>query len=414
MSLPALDSAIGEIYRQESRRVLATLVRLLGDIDLAEEGLQEAFMVAADRWPETGLPDNPGAWLISTGRFKAIDRIRKRERFDRVLRDPVYRADLDADPESVVDDGAVEDDRLRLVFTCCHPAVTPDAQVAMTLRTVCGMTTEEIGRAFLTSTPTVAQRIVRAKAKIREDRIPYEVPGPAELPGRLDAVLRTVYLVFNEGYSPSQGDDLTRPELIDEAIHLGRVLVDLLPDPETFGLLSLMLLHESRRPARLTESGELILLADQDRNLWDRSLIAEGIELMERAWAYGEVGTYTLQASIAAVHAQAQTPADTDWARIVELYDLLLEADPSPVIGLNRGVAVAMLDGPDAGLRIIDDVLAGGDLDDYHLAHSARADLLRTMGRDDEAQLAYETALATARQEVDRRFIRRRLAEIGG
>jgi RNA polymerase sigma-70 factor (ECF subfamily) len=407
-----IDSRIEEIYREESRRVLATLIRLLGDFDLAEEGVQEAFAAAAVQWPEHGVPANPRAWLISTGRFKAIDRIRRRARFDKALADLVITLENDDCQRGESEEPAVEDDRLRLIFTCCHPVLSADARMAMTLREVCGLTTEEIARGFLTSTPTMAQRIVRAKAKIRDEGIPYEVPAEEDLAARLEVVSRVVYLVFSEGYSPASGEAITRPELIDEAIRLGRVLVDLLPDPETYGLLSLMLLHDSRRPARTTASGELVLLADQDRSLWDRDLIAEGTRLVERAWDSGEVGTYTLQATIAGLHSEASTAEETDWRRIVELYDLLWQADPSPVVELNRAVAVAMWDGPAHGLALIDGIFARGELRDYHLAHAARADLLRRLGRDDEARGSYRHALEVAQQGAQRKFLLARLAEV--
>jgi len=407
-----MDALIEAIYRGESRLVLATLIRLLGDFELAEEGVQEAFAAAAAQWPRDGMPVNPRAWLISTGRFKAIDRLRRRARFDGALPDLVVQLENDASQETDSETPSVEDDRLRLIFTCCHPALSSDARVAMTLREVCGLTTEEIARAFLTSTPTVAQRIVRAKAKIRHERIPYEVPAKDELSPRLEAVLRVVYLVFTEGYSPSTGEAPTRPELIGEAVHLGRVLAELLPDAETLGLLSLMLIHDSRRPARTTASGELVLLSDQDRGLWDRDKAAEGTRLLERAWASGEVGPYGIQAAIAGVHAEARTAEETDWARIVVLYDLLLEADPSQVVELNRAVAVAMLDGPSDGLTLVEEILARGDLRDYHLAHAARGDLLRRLGRDSDARDSYARALEVTHQGAQRRFLLSRLAEL--
>ncbi|HYB99209.1 MAG TPA: RNA polymerase sigma factor [Candidatus Limnocylindrales bacterium] len=402
---------VEEIYRRESRRVLATLIRLLGDFDLAEEALHEAFMAAAERWPRDGEPDNPRAWLVSTGRFKAIDTLRRRARFQASLGEIAERLGADAD-EAPADDEGLDDDRLRLIFTCCHPALPPPAQVALTLREVCGLTTEEIARAFLTAAPTVAQRIVRAKAKIRDARIPYQVPARAELAERLDAVLQVIYLVFNEGYSASSGASLTRADLSGEAIRLGRLLIELLPEPEAMGLLALMLLHESRREARASAAGEVILLDDQDRTLWNRALIAEGMALVERAMGSRRFGPYTLQAAIAAVHAQASTPEATDWAQIVGLYDVLARVEPSPVIELNRAVAVAMRDGPEAGLELIDEILRRGELADYHFAHAARADLCRRLGRTREARASYERALELARQEPEKRFLERRLAEL--
>jgi RNA polymerase sigma-70 factor (ECF subfamily) len=412
MAVPALDpqhEAVNAVYLSDSRRVLATLIRLLGDFDAAEEAMHEAFRAALEQWPRDGVPANPRAWLVSTGRFKAIDAIRRQARFDELGDDTdvaVIDASAWADPESV------EDDRLRLIFTCCHPALSPDAQVALTLREVCGLTTEEIARAFLTPAPTLAQRIVRAKAKIRDARIPYQVPSQAELPERLDAVLRVIYLVFNEGYAASSGATLTRHDVSAEAIRLGRLLVELLPEPEAFGLLALMLLHESRRTARSSPSGEVVLLEDQDRSLWNREQIAEGVQLVERALASRRFGPYTLQAAISAVHAEAPTAAATDWAEIVGLYDALLRLDPSPVIELNRAVAVAMLDGPEPGLRLIDAILERGDLLEYRLAHAARAELCRRLGRTAEAKASFERALALARQEPERRFLEKRLAEL--
>ena len=400
------------IYRTESRRVFATLVRLLGDFDVAEEALHDAFRAALEQWPRDGVPANPRAWLVSAGRFKAIDGIRRRARFDSI-------EDYEDEVEAIADDApapwdaeGIEDDRLRLVFTCCHPALAPDAQVALTLREVCGLTTEAIAQAFLSPAPTLAQRIVRAKSKIRDARIPYQVPAPDELPQRLESVLRVVYLVFNEGYSASSGDSLTRVDLSGEAIRLGRLLVQLLPEPEAIGLLALMLLQESRRAARATADGEIILLDDQDRSLWNRALIAEGSALVTRALASGGAGPYAIQAAIAAVHANAARAEATDWDEIVGLYDVLQRATPSPVVALNRAVAVAMRDGPAAGLALIDAILAGGDLADYHLAHAARADLCRRLGRTDDARASYARALALARQAPERRFLERRLAEL--
>ena len=403
---------VDEVYRTESRRVLATLIRLLGDFDMAEEALHDAFAAAMEQWGRDGVPANPRAWLVSTGRFKAIDALRRRARFDASAAGIAAELHAAPDDPSTWSDEDVEDDRLRLIFTCCHPALPPDAQVALTLREVCGLTTEEIARAFLAATPTLAQRIVRAKAKIRDARIPYEVPARPDLPERLDAVLRVIYLVFNEGYSASSGDALTRADVSGEAIRLGRLLVELLPEPEAVGLLALMLLHESRRAARTSPSGELILLDDQDRARWDRTLIAEGVDLVERALTSRRFGPYTLQAAIAAVHAEAATPAETNWAEIAGLYDLLARADPSPVIALNRAVAVAMRDGPAAGLALIDVILADGVLEDYQPAHAARADLLRRLGRVADARASYERALGLTKQEPERRFFARRLAEL--
>jgi len=403
-------ATVETVYRTESRRVLATLIRLLGDFDLAEEALHDAFRAAMEQWPREGVPDNPRAWLVSAGRFKAIDGIRRRSRFD-ALEDMAEQVEaIPAEPEP--DEESIEDDRLRLMFTCCHPALPPDAQVALTLREVCGLTTEEIARAFLAGAPTLAQRIVRAKSKIRDARIPYEVPPRAELPERLDNVLRVIYLVFNEGYSASSGAALTRHDVSGEAIRLGRLLLELLPEPEVMGLLALMLLQESRRAARSSPQGELILLADQDRSLWNREQIAEGVAHVERALASRQAGPYALQAAIAAVHAEAPQAADTDWAQIVALYDVLLQATPSPVIELNRAVAVTMRDGPAAGLALIDAILVRGDLADYHLAHSARADFCRRLGRNEEARASYRRALDLARQEPERRFLQRRLDEL--
>jgi RNA polymerase sigma-70 factor (ECF subfamily) len=409
---------VDEVYRSDSRRVLATLIRLLGDFDLAEAAVHDAFATALERWARDGPPRNPRAWLVSVGRFQAIDSLRRRARFDATLGELAQRLEAQASDVAAAGAGAdgaddeLDDDRLRLVFTCCHPALTPDAQVALTLRTVCGLTTEEIAHAFLTQPPTLAQRIVRAKARIRDARIPYEVPGRAELPGRLDTVLHVVYLVFNEGYAASSGPSLIRADLTAEAIRLGRLLVELLPDPEAVGLLALMLLHDARRAARTTPSGELVLLDEQDRSLWDRPQIDRGTALVERALATRRVGPYTLQAAIAAVHAGARQAADTHWDEIVGLYDVLLRVDPSPVVELNRAAAVAMRDGPDAGLALVDAILQRGDLTDYHLAHAARADLCRRLGRRDQAAAAYRRALALTSQDPERRFIERRLCEL--
>jgi len=404
-------AAIDAIYRGESRRVLATLIRLLGDFDLAEEALHDAFATAVERWPEDGIPANPRAWLISTGRFKSIDRVRRRARFDAKLIEVTERlaTNMTATPER--DDEEVEDDRLRLIFTCCHPALASDAQIALTLREVCGLTTEEIARAFLTPAPTVAQRIVRAKNRIRDTRIPYQVPPLSELHERLGAVLQVIYLVFNEGYSASSGTSLTRRDLSAEAIRLGRLLVELLPEPEATGLLALMLLHDARRSARESSDGDLLLLEEQNRSLWNREQIDEGRRLVEQALSSQPVGRYVLQAAIAAVHAESPNATSTDWRQIVGLYDLLLRIEPTPVVELNRAVAVAMADGPAAGLAEIDEILARGELTEYYLAHSARADLCRRLGRRADAIAAYERALELTKQEPERRFLARRLAE---
>ena len=410
-SVPSIPSEVETIYRSESRRIFATLVRLLGDFDLAEEALHDAFRAALEQWPREGVPANPRAWLVSAGRFKAIDALRRRARFDLV-------DDLDDRPAPAgfdpADEPSVEDDRLRLIFTCCHPALSPEARIALTLREVCGLSTEEIAHAFLVAPPTLAQRIVRAKARIRDTLIPYEVPPQAELGARLDSVLRVIYLVFNEGYSASAGDSLTRADLSAEAIRLGRLLVELLPEAEPLGLLALMLLQESRRAARTTPEGELVLLEEQDRSLWRHELIAEGVALVERALRAGGAGPYALQAAIAAVHAEAPAAAATDWAQIVGLYDVLLGLDPSPVIALNRAVALAMRDGAAAGLAEVDAILARGELADYHLAHAARADLCRRLGRIDEARTAYRRAIALSTQAPERRFLERRLAQLPG
>lgn len=403
---------VGEIYRAGSRQILATLIRLLSDFDLAEEALHEAFAAAVEQWPRDGVPANPRAWLISTGRFKAIDRVRRRTRTDASLAELAQTIEAATGDQPEPDDEHIEDDRLRLIFTCCHPALAPDAQIPMTLREVCGLTTEEIARAFLTKPATIAQRIVRAKAKIRDARIPYEVPPPSELPDRLDTVLHVIYLVFNEGYSASSGAALTRANLSSEAIRLGRLLLELLPEPEVMGLLALMLLHESRRPARTSATGEIVLLDRQDRSRWDRALITEGLALVERALTSRRFGPYTLQAAIAAVHAEAPNGSATDWAQIVALYDLLARAAPSPIVDLNRAVAVAMRDGPAAGLVLVDAILARGELTDYHLLHATRADLCRRLEDKPGARSSYERALALTKQEPERRFLAQRLAEL--
>ena len=413
--LDEIRATLDSIYRAESGRIRATLIRLLGDFDLAEDAMHDAFAAALDRWPKDGAPGNPRAWLVTTGRFKAIDVLRRRARFDasqEKIAEQLEIQPMDATGSDGSDDESLEDDRLRLIFTCCHPALAPEARVALTLREVCGLTTEEIARAFLTTPPTLAQRIVRAKAKIRDARIPYQVPGPAELPERLDAVLHVIYLVFNEGYSASSGASLTRADLSAEAIRLGRVLHALLPEPEVVGLLGLMLLQESRRAARTSAAGELILLENQDRSLWNREQIVEGVALVEKALLSRRFGPRTLQAAIAAVHSEAATAVATDWPQIVALYGALARVDPSPVVELNRAVAVAMRDGPEAGLRLVDAILARGDLPDYHLAHSAKADLCRRLGQTDEARSSYEKALALTRLEPERRFLENRLREL--
>jgi RNA polymerase sigma-70 factor (ECF subfamily) len=434
-SSDSIAATVDAVYRSESRRVFATLVRLLGDFDVAEEALSDAFRAALEQWPQEGVPANPRAWLVSTGRFKAIDGIRRRSRFVALPTELVEGLDGEAEAVTASEESGlspadlehftssasdpatfevepVEDDRLRLIFTCCHPALAADAQIALTLREVCGLTTEEIARAFLTTPPTLAQRIVRAKTKIRDARIPYEVPTREALPERLDAVLRVIYLVYNEGYSASSGDTLTRHDVSAEAVRLGRLLVELLPEPEAMGLLALMLLHDARRATRTTEKGELVLLEAQDRSLWDRTRIEEGSQLVQRALASRGFGPYSLQAAIAAVHAEAPDFASTDWAEVVGLYDVLLQLDPSPVIELNRAVAVAMRDGPAAGLALVDGILERGELAEYHLAHSARADLCRRLGRTADARSAYQRALELARQEPERRFLERRLREL--
>jgi len=405
-----IHETVSAVYLAESRRVLATLIRLLGDFDTAEEALHDAFRAALEQWPHEGVPRNPRSWLVSAGRFKAIDGMRRQARFDPLDEEGAAET-LSVDPDAWADEESVEDDRLRLIFTCCHPALAADAQVALTLREVCGLRTEEIAQAFLTPAPTLAQRIVRAKSKIRDAKIPYQVPSREELPERLDTVLRVVYLVFNEGYAASSGAAVTRHDLSGEAIRLGRLLTDLLPEPEALGLLALMLLHDSRRTARMSAAGELILLEDQDRSLWNRAQIAEGVRLVERALA-SEPGPYAIQAAIAAVHAEAAGTAATDWAEIVGLYDVLLQSDPSPVIELNRAVAVAMRDGPAAGLAIVDAILDRGDLRDYRLAHAARAELCRRLGRTADARASFERALALTRQEPERRFLEKRISEV--
>lgn len=407
-----VDEVVEATYRSESRRVLATLIHLLGDFDRAEEALHDAFIAAVEQWPRDGVPANPRAWLVSTGRFKAIDTMRRRARFDESVSELAHRLDGEVMEPALWDEQSIEDDRLRLIFTCCHPALPADARIALTMREVCGLTTEEIARAFLTAAPTIAKRIVRAKAKIRDARIPYEVPSQSELAPRLDTVLQVIYLVFTEGYSASSGGSLTRPDLSGEAIRLGRLLVELLPEPESQGLLALMLLHESRRGARTSPEGDLVLLDDQDRSLWKRDLIDEGIALVEQAVASRRFGHYTLEAAIAATHAEAPGAAATDWAQIVALYDALLSVNPSPVVELNRAVAVAMRNGPHAGLMLIDAILARGELEDYYLAHSARADFYRRLGKVEQARASYEKALELARPEAARRFLARRLTEL--
>lgn len=411
-----IRTTLGSLYRTESGRIRAALIRLLGDFDLAEDAMQDAFTAALDRWPADGVPGNPRAWLVSTGRFKAIDALRRRARFDasqeRIAAQIEHDAVAGSGSQGTGSDGSLPDDTLRLIFTCCHPALAPEGRVALTLREVCGLTTEEIARAFLTTPPALAQRIVRAKAKIREARIPYQVPPAEELPDRLVTVLQVVYLVFNEGYAASSGDSLTRAELSGEAIRLGRLVMELLPEPEVMGLLALMLLAESRRAARTSPAGEIVLLEDQDRLQWNRAHIAEGVSLVERALVSRRFGPYTLQAAIAAVHAEAPHAAATDWPQIVALYDALLRLHPTPVVELNRAVAVAMRDGPGAGLLLVDAIIARGDLADYHLVHSVRADLCRRLGRGVEARSSYERALALTQLEPERRFFARRLREL--
>jgi RNA polymerase sigma-70 factor, ECF subfamily len=411
-----IRDVVDSVYRMESRRVFATLVRLLGDFDLAEEAVSDAFASALAQWPNEGVPANPRAWLVSAGRFKAIDMMRRRARFDAKLTELAQKIEtqgIDATNEPSSESDSIEDDRLRLIFTCCHPALSPEAQVALTLREVCGLTTEAIASAFLTTPTTLAQRIVRAKSKIREAGIPYQIPSREELPDRLHTVLQVIYLVFNEGYSASSGDSLTRPDLSEEAIRLGRLMVELLDDAEVMGLLALMLLHESRRDARNSPSGEIILLDDQDRTLWNHDQINEGKQLVERAFAAQQFGPYMIQAGIAAIHADASTADATDWAQIVGLYDVLLQITPSPVVELNRAVAVAMRDGPGAGLALVDEILTRGELADYHLAHATRADFCRRLGKTADARQSYQQALTLARQEPERRFLTGRLADLG-
>ena len=407
-----IRGSVDAVYRSQSRRILASLIRLLGDFDVAEDALHDAFKAALEQWPKEGEPANPLAWLVSTGRFKAIDAMRRRARFDASQANLAEQLNAHSADPRTMDDENIEDDRLRLIFTCCHPVLTPEARVALTLREVCGLTTEEIAHAFLTLPSTLAQRIVRAKARIRDARIAYQVPSPDELPGRLHAVLQVIYLVFNEGYSASSGMSLTRADLSAEAIRLGRLLMELLSEPEVVGLLALMLLQESRRAARSSPEGDIILLEDQNRSLWNRTYISEGNALVERALSSRRFGSYTLQAAIAAVHAEARDPSATDWARIVALYDMLVRAEPSPIVELNRAVAVAMRDSPEAGLKLVEEILARGDLADYHLAHAARADLCRRLGKTREARSSYQRALALTQQEPERRFLERRLAEV--
>jgi len=411
-SIDQIRGLLGEIYRKESRRIFATLIRLLGDFEIAEDAMHEAFSAAMERWPADGVPKNPRAWLVSAGRFKAIDQIRRRTKFEtsfELLEEQIGNLPAE-DAES--DDDGIEDDRLRLIFTCCHPALASEARTALTLREVCGLTTEEIARAFLTTPSTLAQRIVRAKAKIREAHIPYQIPTREDLPERLDAVLQVIYLIFNEGYSASSGESLTKSDLSNEAIRLCRLLLELLPESEVMGLLALMLLHESRRSARTNSNGDLILLEDQDRSLWNRDMINEGIVLVEKALSSQPVGLYSIQAAISAVHAEAATPSVTDWSEIVSLYDLLLQVHPTPIVELNRAVAIAMRDGPLAGLNLIDAIMARGDLSDYHLAHSARGELCRRLGRTNDAMASYKRALSLTQQEPERRFLERRLRQL--
>jgi RNA polymerase sigma-70 factor, ECF subfamily len=405
--------AVERIYRAESRRVLASLIRLLGDFDRAEEALHDAFAAALQQWPGSGVPANPRAWLVSAGRFKAIDAARRGARFDASRSAIANELEQRHAPPPELDDESLDDDWLRLIFTCCHPALSPDARIALTLREVCDLTTEQVARAFLSTPPTIAQRIVRAKAKIRDARIPYAIPTRADMPERLGTVLHVIYLVYSEGYSATSGDAVVRTELTREAIRLGRLLLELLPEEgEVAGLLALMLLHDSRRLTRTTPSGEIALLADQDRRLWDHGEIDEGARLVERAMRTGRVGAYAVQAAIAALHAEAPSSAATDWAQITGLYDVLLRIETTPIVELNRAVAVAMRDGPGAGLALMDGILARGELDSYHLAHAARADLLTRLGRREEAIAAYERARVLATLEPERRFLERRLGEV--
>ncbi|HEY9167328.1 MAG TPA: RNA polymerase sigma factor [Candidatus Kryptonia bacterium] len=411
-SIEYVRKTLDDVYRTESRRILATLIRLLGDFDIAEDAMHDAFNAALDQWQADGVPANPRAWLVSAGRFKAIDQIRRHARFETSLEPIIDQVSNTPDAVAEFDNGEIEDDRLRLIFTCCHPALAPEARVALTLREVCGLTTEEIARAFLTTPSTLAQRIVRAKSKIRDAHIPYQVPSQSDLPERLETVLQVVYLVFNEGYSASAGKSVTRADLSSEAIRLGRLIVELLPEPEALGLLALMLLHESRRAARMSPEGELVLLENQERSLWNRDMIAEGVPLVERAIASQRFGPYTVQAAISAVHAEATAASETDWNEIVALYDLLIRLNPSPIVELNRGVAVAMRDGPSAGLKIVDAILERGELNDYHLAHSARAELCRRLGKTTDARMSYERALKLTRQEPERRFLESQLKKL--
>lgn len=408
----ATPESVEQIYRVEGRKVFATLVRLLGDFDLAEEAMHEAFASAMQQWPSKGIPSNPSAWLISTGRFKALDVIRRRTKFGELQPELVARVNEVRTANETLAEQDVKDDRLRLIFTCCHPAIDPRVQVPLTLREVCGMTTDEIASAFLTTPATMAQRIVRGKAKIREAKIPYVVPSREELPERLEAVLSVIYLVFNEGYAASSAESLIRTELCNEAIRLARLILELLPDSEVMGLLALMLLHESRRTARLTHDGDIVLLQDQDRSVWDQSMIAEGKRLVANALATRNFGTYTIQAAISAIHADASTPEATDWRQIVALYDLLMKVENSPIVELNRAVAITMIAGPEAGLQIVNAIFDRGELADYHLAHAARADFYRRMGKVPEAVDAYQQSLSLAKQPSERRFLERRLQEL--